>query len=251
MMTMLRNSCLLALALLLSWASMAQKQPSPIDQEEDNYTSTGTFGVTTNTNASIIAGFVYRRERLLPGLLWGNRQWQYLSLEVVNVRHPRELQQTISYSGARATYGKQNYLFVIRPQYGRQVTLFQRTADEGITVNAIFAAGPSIGIIKPYYLDILEGNRTRSVAAAKLPVGANVVGASSVFDGFGESQFTVGLHLKAALSLELSAFRNNTTGVEIGGLAEIYPRDIPIMQYTANRAFYTSAYVTLFFGTKK
>jgi hypothetical protein len=237
--------------LLLARPAQAQRPATP-DQDDDAYTSVNTLGVTTNTNASIIAGFVYRKEKLLPGLLLGKRQFQYLSVELVNVRHPRELDQAVGFGGSRATYGKENYLFVLRPQYGRELALFQRTADEGIAINAIVAAGPSVGIIKPYYVDILEApNRTRSVAVAKLPPGANVTGSGSFFQGFGESQLTVGLHLKAAVSFELSAFRSNTTGVEIGGLAEIFPRTIPIMSDAPNRAFYTSAYVTLFFGTKK
>ncbi len=231
---------------------LAQRLPASPDQDEDNYTSVSTFGVTTNTNASIIAGVAYRNEKLLPGLFMGKRQFRYLSIEVVNVRHPRELEQTVAFSGSRATYGKGNFLFVLRPQYGREITLFQRTADEGIAINAIVAAGPSIGIIKPYYVDIVEtANRTRSVAASKLPPGATVTGAGSFFQGFSESQLTVGLHVKAAVSFELSAFRNNTTGVELGGLVEAFPRTIPIMLDAPNRAFYTSAYVTLFFGSKK
>jgi hypothetical protein len=245
-------STLLVMLLLLTRPGLAQQRLPSTDQDEDNFTAVSTLGVTTNTNASIIAGAVYRNEKLLPGLFMGKRQFRYLSLEIVNVRHPRELVETQPLSGSRYTYGKENFLFVIRPQYGRELTLFQRSADEGIAINAIVAAGPSIGIIKPYYVDIVESNnRTRSVAASKLPPGANVTGAGNFFQGFGESQLTLGLHVKAAASFELSAFRNNTTGVELGTLIEIFPRTIPIMANTSNRSFYTSAYVTLFFGTKK
>ena len=237
---------------LLARPALAQRLPVA-DQDEDNYTSVSTFGVTTNTNASIIAGAAYRNERLLSGLLFGKRQFQYLSLEVVNVRHPREISSQASSNGSY-TFGKQNFLLVIRPQYGRAITLFQRNADEGVSVNAILAVGPSLGIIKPYYVEIAETNtstRTISVAASKLPSSAIVLGSGSFFQGFSESQITVGLHAKAAVSFELSAFHSNTTGIEIGVLGEAFPRTIPIMSFGTNRAVYTSAYVTLFFGTKK
>ena len=236
----------------------------PVDTDDDNFKTVTTFGVTTNTNAGLIGGFVYRQSKVLPGTLFGQKQHQYLSLEVVNIKHPKEVQSAAGNFGGRFVYGKENYLFVIRPQYGREITLFQRNADEGVAVNAIFAVGPSLGIIKPYYVKIKEGNREYTAPYASTidanGVRKNVIDKGGFFEGFGQSKFTVGLNVKTAVSFELSAFRNNTTGVEIGFLTEIFPQKIVIIPNAdprlggkdiGNRSFFTSGYITLFFGSKK
>lgn len=246
--------------LLLTGSAWAQNT----EPEDDTYQTITSFGITTNTNSGILGGFSFRQSKLLDGTLLGMPQYRYLSVEVVNVKHPKEIQSTNSYAGSRFIDGKQNYLFVVRPQYGREVRLFQRNADEGIAVNGILAAGPSLGIIKPYYLQVSYGNQLRSVPANQVnglttATGETVTGAGSFFQGFGQSEFTFGLNLKAALSFELSAFRTNTTGLEIGFLTELFPKKIIIVPNTApggspadgNRNFFTSGYVTLFFGSKK
>lgn len=232
---------------------------STADSEDDDYQSVTTFGVTTNTNSGLLGGFVFRQSKRLPGTFLGRPQYRYLAVEAVNVKHPKEVQQSVNFSGSRFTYGKENYLFVVRPQYGREISLFERSADEGISINAVLAAGPSLGIVKPYYVEVNEGNnRTRIVPASSLNAsagtpgtGAQPTGSGGFFRGFGESKLAVGANVKAALNFELSAFRNNTTGLEIGFLAELFPQQITIMTGADQRAFYSSGYITLFFGSKK
>lgn len=244
--------------------STQSSQAQRTDTEEDNYHTVTTFGISTNTNSGVIGGFAFRQSRLLPGTLLGLPQSSYLNVELVNVKHPKELQSSVNSVGSRFIEGKENYLFVLRPQYGREVKLFQRGADEGVAVNGILAAGPSLGIIKPYYLEVSYGNSTRTVPASEVngfatASGETVIGAGNFFQGLTKSTYTVGLNVKAALNFELSAFRSNTTGVEIGFLAEVFPNKVIIIPNTAsggnradgNRNVFTSGYITLFFGSKK
>jgi len=253
---------ILGILLMSWWLGSTQVLAQTNDPEDENYQRTTTFGVTTNTNSGILGGLSFRQSKQLSDDLFGLQQARYLSIEAVNVKHPKELATSSGYASGRYIEGKENYLFAIRGQYGREVKLFQRSGDEGIAVNGIVAAGPTLGIIKPYYVNVQEGNRQVSVPYASLSqpgaTGAPV-GPGGFFQGFGESKFTVGLNVKAALSFELSAFRNNTTGVEIGFLAEVFPNKIVIIPDTSpggnrengNRQFFTSGYITLFFGSRK
>ncbi|GAB3703666.1 hypothetical protein GCM10027592_34000 [Spirosoma flavus] len=250
----------LTLGCLGLFVPVAQAQNT--DTEDEIYPTETTFGITTNTNAGVIGGVSFRQSKLLSGTLFGLPQYRYLSIELVNVKHPKELQSSVNSIGSRYIDGKENYLFVLRPQYGREVKLFQRKSDEGIAVSGILAAGPSLGIIKPYYLEVVLGNNSRTAPASQVnasPTGETVIGSGGFLEGLGQSKLTVGLNVKAALSFELSAFRANTTGVEIGFLAEAFPNTIVIIPSTnpsgdreqGNRSFFTSAYITLFFGSKK
>ena len=250
----------LILSLLITGSAWAQTT----DSDDETYRTITTFGITTNTNSGVLGGLAFRQAKLLSGSFFGLPQYRYLSVELVNVKHPKEIQTTSNFASSRFIEGKENYLFALRGQYGREVKLFQRIGDEGIAVSGIFAAGPTLGIIKPYYVKVQEGNHTISVPYSSLTQGRGAsqgvpVGAGGLFQGLGESKLTVGLNVKAALSFELSTFRNNTTGIEIGFLTEVFPNRIVLIPNTApngdrtdgNRNFFTSAYITLFFGSKK
>ena len=175
-----------------------------------------------------------------------------MALEVVNVRHPKEV-PTPAGTGERFTPGKQNYLFVLRPQYGREIVLSSRNGDEGIAINGILAAGLSLGIVKPYYVryQVRPGIvKTEPYDPATQSL-ESILGRGGFLQGLDKSQILPGINLKAALSFELSAFRSNLTGIEVGFLAEILSAKAVIMPLADNKSTFTSAYVTIYFGSKK
>jgi hypothetical protein len=225
----------------------------PKETDDDiNYSSVLTFGATTNTNSGLLGGFVVRKANRLANTLFGKTQFRYLALEVVNVRHPKEV-PIPSGTGARFTPGKLNYLFMLRPQYGREIILSSRNGDEGIAINGILAAGLSLGIVKPYYVQyqVRPGVvKIEPYDPAKQSL-ESILGTGGFLQGLGESQIVPGINFKAALSFELSAFRSNLTGIEIGFLAEILSQKVTIMPFADNKNTFTSAYLTIYFGTKK
>jgi hypothetical protein len=234
----------------------AQRRAKAEDAEESYKTFTS-IGVTTNTNSGILGGAVLRQSSALSSTFMGKNQYRYLALEIVNVKHPKELSTQDFATGARLVYGKENYLFVIRPEYGREITLFNRHEDEGISISGILAAGPSLGLEKPYMVQYqsssghIETVPFDPVKHASSSSTTGIVGAGGFFQGFGLTKIVPGIHLKTALSFELSAFRENVTGLEIGFIAEGFTRKINIMAYADNRSVYTSGYITLYFGNKK
>lgn len=254
---MIRAKLLLSICLLVALTTdlYAQRKRVKNEETEDIFKSFTSFGVTTNTNSGILGGAIFRKSNLMSSKLFDKPQYRYLALEVVNVRHPKELPQSLS-TGPRFVYAKENYFFVFRPEYGREITLFNRHEDEGITVSAIVAAGPSIGMEKPYMIQKQVSNGQIVTVPFKVTDPSKdpyegFVGVGSFFSGFGQSKFIPGVHVKTALSFELSAFRENVTGVEIGFLAEGFTRKAEIMAYTTNKSFFTSGFITLYFGSKK
>lgn len=243
--------------LVVTSTNIYAQRRAKAEETEDTYKSFTSAGITTNTNSGILGGAVFRKSSALSSKLFGKNQFRYLAVELVNVKHPKELSQQDFVTGARFVYGKRNYLFALRPEYGRELTLFNRHEDEGITVSAIVAAGPSLGLEKPYMVKF-QGQDGRVVTRALNINSASptdpydgAIGAGSFFQGFGQTKIVPGVHLKTAISFELSTFRDNVTGVEVGFLAEAYTRQVQIMAFAENRSFYTSGYITLYFGSKK
>ena len=218
--------------------------------DEDNFKSILSFGLTTNTNSGLLGGLMVRKEVAINNNTL-HRQFHYYNLEIVSVNHYRESNANVNGNGSSFVYGKQNYLFAIRPQFGREINLFRKSSEGGVNINAIFAGGPTIGVLKPYYVQVAYG---RGVTRDEVfdPAGKqNIVGSGGFFDGLGEAKLVPGINLKAALNFELDAFRQSNISLEVGFLAEAYTQKVNIMALSENRNFFTSGYVTVFFGGKK
>jgi hypothetical protein len=218
--------------------------------DEDNFKSILSFGLTTNTNSGLLGGLMARKEILINNNSL-HRQFHYFNLEIVSVNHYRESTSNVNGNGSGFVYGKQNYLFAIRPQYGREINLFRKSSEGGVNINGILAGGPTIGLLKPYYLQVSYG---RGIVRDEVfdPTGKqNIIGSGGFFDGISEAKFVPGINLKAALNFELDAFRQSNISLEIGFLAEAYTQKVNIMALAENRNIFTSGYVTVFFGGKK
>lgn len=220
--------------------------------DEDNFKSVLSFGLTTNTNSGLLGGVVARKEILINNNAL-HRQFHYLNLEIVSVNHNREFTSNAGGNGNGYVYGKQNYLFAIRPQYGREINLFRKSSEGGVNVNGIIAGGPTIGLLKPYYVQVFYGRSTvrDEVFDAKKHTPSNIAGSGGFFEGLGEATVVPGVNLKAALNFELDAFRQSNISLEIGFLAEAYTQKVNIMALSENRNMFTSGYITIFFGGKK
>jgi hypothetical protein len=252
----MKSFSIIAFALLLvsqaAW-SQQRRPKTNLEEEGEDYATITTYGITTNTNSGLLGGLVFRHSSRLENELFGRRQYRYLGLELVNVRHPKELSQS-SNTGSRFTPGKQNYLFTLRPQYGREIILSNRNNDEGISINGIFAVGASLGILKPYYIQyqVRPGVvRTEAYDPVKHTDLGNILGSGNLLQGLGNSKIIPGVNAKIAFSFELSAFRSNLTGLEVGFLTELFSKAPVIIPFAENRSLFTSGYVTLFFGNKK
>lgn len=238
--------------LISSFCVLAQDKAK---KEKPEKVFTKSYGITTATNTSLFGGVTYRITKSARSKIFGKGTNHYLNAELVNLKHPKEKSMN-TVTSSRLTYGKINYFFVLRPEYGREVILFKRKDGEGLGMNGIIAIGPSIGIQKPYYIIWDDGVRdTDNQSVPFDPVSYaddnRILGADNVYKGLFESKFNMGLHLKTALSLDISTFRENASGVELGFITELFSKRPEIMAYSKSPSFSISSYLTLYFGSKK
>lgn len=229
---------------LLALSAFAQAE-----EEDDVYDSEFSYGVNLNTNAGLIGGVMFKYTRKAS-----NTMYHYFYLEIVDVKHPREMR--ISNQSMSLTPLKQNYLFAVRPSYGRELVLFRKAPEQGVQINAVLAAGPSFGLVKPYYVLVARSRNPADVQSVPYSPSIppiEIRNSGSFFDGFDQMQVKLGAHIKAGVSFELGTFRNNVTGFEVGLLAEAFTGKIVMMdpQYTPPQSVFTSAYINIFFGSRK
>ncbi len=234
--------------ILLSLGIFSQQA---IAQEQDIYEYNREFvwGISKNTNSGLIAGLAGKFGRRLS-----SNEFQTLGLEIVNVKHPKELRRVSRLSGNTFILGKVNYLFSVRPQYGREWILFNKAPQQGVQVTAIFAGGPTLGVVMPYYVQVAEGSRTRVVRAEDSynnNVRGDIIGSGPFLKGIGDSNLQIGANIKASLAFEFGTFKNDVTGFEAGFQLEAFPKEIPLVPSVENRSIYPSAFIMLFYGYRR
>lgn len=209
------------------------------------YTTEFTWGINKNTNSGLIGGLVLKHGRSR-----GDNIFETFGLEFQNVKHPKELRYTAQRTGTSFIWAKQNYLFVIRTNYGREIQLSKKAPQQGVQIIAGAAGGPSFGLESPYYLLNASGDYVTYDPNSFVSIFA-IDGSGKIFRSIGNATIVPGLNAKTGLTFEFGSFRNNVAGVEIGMAGEIFTRKIIIMPTQENRAFYPSLYFTFFWGTRR
>ncbi|MCS5490510.1 hypothetical protein [Algoriphagus limi] len=221
-------------------------------QREDagnyDYDKEFVFGLNKNTNGGLIGGFSFKL-----GTRITDDQFSFFALELSNVKNPKEVRYN-TVLGNSYIFGKSNYLYSIRPQYGREVILFKKAPNQGVQVSALAAVGPSIGLIAPYYIEYAI-NRLETVREQYdheiHQSRFNILGTGRLFEGLGQSQLAIGANAKAAVNLEFGVFRSNVTGLELGYMIEGFNKEIPLIPTTENRQVFQSVYFTFYYGFRK
>ncbi|MGL1888221.1 MAG: hypothetical protein OCD76_17025 [Reichenbachiella sp.] len=228
------------LIIILSSCSLLLKA-----QSDGNYDYSKEFiwGINKNTNGGLIGGFIFRWSSSIS-----ETKMRSIGIEFMNVKHPKE--NRISYGQSQFIYGKSNFLYSVRAQYGFDHLIYKKAPNQGVQINLNYSAGPTLGIIAPYYVRDADGN-SQQFSFEEFPNPQSIVSTGHVFEGFGESSLALGLNIRAGLMFEMGAFKSNVTGFEIGAVLEAFTKEIELMPNEQNNAVFGSVYLTLFYGNRK
>lgn len=206
------------------------------------------FGINKNTNGGLIGGFSVK-----VGSRLDDSNFQFFGLDLMNVKNPREVRYN-TVLGNSYIFGKSNFLYSIRPYYGRELILFKKAPQQGVQVSVLGAAGPSLGIIAPYIIEY-SISRVETVREQYDPARHNntfsILGPGRVFEGIGQSELAFGANAKAAVNFEFGVFKSNVTGLELGYQLEGFNKEIPLMPNVPNRQLFQSVYFTFYYGFRK
>lgn len=242
-------------SVLLSVVFLLTNKNTYSQQVDDDYSSETIFGINLNSNGGLIGGAMVRHSRILTPTKNLN-----FGLEIVNVKHPNEIRISTN-SGNIYAIGKKNYLIAFRPQVGLEWELFTKGKEDGIRVSLLLNGGPSIGVLKPYYIQYEQFGIIKIVPYDEklhdpLTKGTNIVGGAGFFQGFAGTKVVPGLHAKLGLNFEIGNYNSSLSGIETGLLLEGYPYVVDLMELsssfeTYNRSTFSSLYVSIYFGGRR
>lgn len=159
-------------------------------------------------------------------------------------------------------YGKINNFYQVKIGYGNARPISGILDRKSVTVHWVYNAGLSLGLLKPYYLDILvpEGNvyvrqfakysEENRTSFLDLNNQGTIVGGSDFTRGISEIKLRPGLALRSGFYFDYRTSRKSFMGVEIGASAELYTQKIPIMVTSSSRATFFNFYADFRFGKR-
>ncbi len=213
-----------------------------------DYQSEFTWGINKNTYGGLIGGFFLKKARKRS-----DRVLETYGLEIMNVKHSQEVRRNSLITGNFFIFGKSDYLYSFRFQYGRDFILYKKAPFQGVEIKAVFAGGPSLALVAPYYVEYSPDGGFVTVRE-KYSAGISpdqIWGTGHLFEGLGESNTVIGANLKAALNFELGSIKSAVTGFEAGFLLDAYAKEIQLMPSAKKYAAYPTLFISLFFGSRK
>lgn len=213
-----------------------------------DYQSEFTWGINKNTYGGLIGGFVFKKAHKLS-----DRVLETYGLEVMNVKHPLESKQNSQTTGNFFIFGKSNYLYALRFQYGRDIILFKKAPQQGVEIKAVGAIGPTLGIVAPYYVERSVDTGFVTIREPYNPSieSSRIYGPGRLFEGLGESTLKLGGNVKAAINFELGTTKNQVTGFEAGMLLDAYTSKVILVPTAKNYSVFPTLFFTLFYGGRK
>ena len=154
-------------------------------------------------------------------------------------------------------YGKENVFYQARLGIGQQRLIGGKGNKNGVEVSAVYLGGVSLGLLKPYYLELYDSSGNSSTfqkyssANASLFLNQNdIAGGGGFSRGLNEMTLVPGLYVKAGVRFDWAEFNEFVSALEVGVSAEGYSQKIHIMIENPGQQFFYGAYLSLIFGKR-
>ncbi len=155
-------------------------------------------------------------------------------------------------------YGKQNNFYQLKLGVGQQKLIGGKGNKNGVAVSAIYGGGLTVGLLKPYYIEIQNPTNGARESIRYTPETSKffldptvILGKGSLGKGFGEMKFVPGAHVRTALRFDYGRYNEVLSAIEVGLNAEFYSQKIPILLLNKENNFFFNAYAAITFGKRK
>jgi hypothetical protein len=230
-----------------------------IKQEEEGaliYQKQGLFGLKMNTDGW---NFIYEHGKyksIVNTSLW----WMELG-ERKDIKQEKLTKGSVILPGLAIgnpfVYGKQNNFYYFKLGFGKQYLIGGKGNKNGVAVSAIYGGGLSLGMLKPYYIQV-EDPVNGTVSDIKYTnndstfLDPNVIlGASAFGKGFSEMKYVPGAHIRTGLRFDYGRYNEILSAIEVGLNLEYYSEKMPIMVLNEPHHAFLNAYIAIEFGRRK
>jgi len=153
-------------------------------------------------------------------------------------------------------YGKQNTFYYVNVGLGQQRLIGGKGTKNGVAVSVRYGGGFSAGLLKPYYVTIIDPDTQETRNVKYQGPGDTLflyypISGAGFTHGFGEIKFTPGAIAHVGLRFDYGRYNEVLSALEVGVSAQYYAKAMPIMVDAEAKQFFYNAYVAIEFGRRK
>ncbi len=190
----------------------------------------------------------------------------YYGLELGYMRHHKETRQSNDLAAVFRgetprpyVYGKRNSFYVLRGGYGVKRYFSEKAKRKGLAVGYSYQGGLTLGMLKPYYLRLVERQDNNSYVVVTKKYSEedrelfldpySIYGGTFFTTGLSEMSFVPGVHGQVAAHFAFGAFDEYVMAIDAGLLVDVFPRNVPIM-VEDNKPYFFNLFLTLHIGKR-
>ena len=230
-----------------------------------------------------LKGIVYHNEWSIGGRLLSNgweifgerskilniHKTRIFQFSFSEIKHWKERKQPTEYtigssldSPKNFYFGKQNIFFTMRAGFGYRKNIADKAEKNGVRFAISYMGGISLGLLKPYYLNLRYDSSDNSeflVVSQKYSEANHdafmdyyrIAGASGFRYGLSEIKPLPGIYGKFGLNFDWAGKEEFVKALELGLIADIYYKKVPIMVGNdKNKFYFIAAYIGFQFGKR-
>ena len=167
-----------------------------------------------------------------------HRQW-IASLEIHSVNDGREnlIDPFFGNRGKRYVFGKLHNFWVLTPGFGIQKNVIPRGNGNLVNVRIGAKAGPAIGLLNPYYLEIFEPLPGRPLIGDRVVVAydpavhtyGKIVGRAGLLASELNLDAQIGMSVGIHAFLDFTRSSHFVNGMELSIRTDIFTKPVPIL----------------------
>ncbi|MFN2458050.1 MAG: hypothetical protein ABR502_07610 [Chitinophagaceae bacterium] len=228
-----------------------QRQNTLSRQEEEgvlSYTKQSAFGLQLRTNG--YGAFYELTRRKSP------RFSNSYAIEITEIKHQKEekLSSLDGFFSNAFIYGKVNNFYQLKFSYGQQYIFGQKGNKNGVAVIGLYQGGLSLGLLRPYYLQVDDDGDTRTIKYeddSTLFVSGDIRGAGGFGKGWSEIKVKPGAFIKTAMRFDFGRYNESVQAIEIGLSVEAYAQKIQLMLNNDTKQLFFQGHLAFVFGRRK
>lgn len=206
------------------------------------------------------------------GIIKSDRLTWLLQAQFNSLKHHREVRQSFDIvQGPLANapkafiYAKQNNFYSLQLGAGGKRYFSRKGKKKVISIALSYSIGPTVGILKPYYLDLIRpipGTSDFEIVSERYSLDNRaeflslnaIYGASGFGYGIDELMFRLGGYGQGAIHFDWGALNSFMKAIEVGIMIDAFGGQIPIMVEDGvvldNKSLFFNVYVALQFGNR-
>lgn len=186
-----------------------------------------------------------------------------IQVELSERRHYKEIKASNTSTTTPGTsnpssfsYGKINNFYSFKIGYGNRKMIAGKPEQGTVSIHWVYVGGLSLGLLKPYYIDVSNGFETKSIAYSDSTkeqfINYNqIIGSSGWSKGIGDTKIVPGVYLRTGFHFDFANNKRAKMALETGATLEYYTSEVQQMAGQKAQSAFFNVYAAIQFGKRR